>query len=79
MVDVAQLVRALDCGPRGRGFETHLPPHLKKDEKKNYILGCSQAVRHQTLTLTCASSNLASPTIRNNFQSFESCFFIKKY
>ena len=26
MVAVAQLVRALDCGSRGRGFETHLPP-----------------------------------------------------
>ena len=26
MVDVAQLVRALVCGTRGRGFETHLPP-----------------------------------------------------
>lgn len=26
MVDVAQLVRALDCGSRGRGFESHLPP-----------------------------------------------------
>ena len=25
-------------------------------------MGYSQAVRHQTLTLTCASSNLASPT-----------------
>ena len=25
-VDVAQLVRALDCGSRGRGFEPHLPP-----------------------------------------------------
>ncbi len=25
-VDVAQLVRALDCGSRGRGFESHLPP-----------------------------------------------------
>ena len=29
MVDVAQLVRALVCGTRGRGFESHLPPHLK--------------------------------------------------
>ncbi len=28
MVDVAQLVRALDCGSRGRGFEPRLPPHL---------------------------------------------------
>ncbi len=58
MVDVAQLVRALVCGTRGRGFESHLPPHFKKQ----LILGCSQAVRHQTLTLACASSNLASPT-----------------
>ena len=28
MVGVAQLVRALGCGPRGRGFETHHSPHL---------------------------------------------------
>ena len=26
MVVVAQLVRALDCGSRGRGFESRLPP-----------------------------------------------------
>ena len=26
MVDVAQLVRALDCGSRGRRFEPDLPP-----------------------------------------------------
>ena len=26
MVVVAQLVRALDCGSRGRGFKSHLPP-----------------------------------------------------
>ena len=26
MVVVAQLVRALVCGTRGGGFETHLPP-----------------------------------------------------
>ncbi len=28
MVVVAQLVRALDCGSRGRRFETGLPPFL---------------------------------------------------
>ena len=28
MVDVAQLVRALVCGTKGRGFESHLPPQL---------------------------------------------------
>ena len=31
MVVVAQLVRALDCGSRGRGFKSHLPP--TKNEK----------------------------------------------
>jgi hypothetical protein len=30
MVDVAQSVRALDCGSRCRGFESHLPPHSQK-------------------------------------------------
>lgn len=28
MVDVAQLVRVLDCGSRGRRFETGLPPEF---------------------------------------------------
>ena len=28
MVVVAQLVRALDCGSRGRRFETGLPPSI---------------------------------------------------
>lgn len=27
MVDIAQLVRALDCGSRGRGFESHYLPN----------------------------------------------------
>ncbi len=30
MVDVAQLVRASDCGSEGRGFETHPPPQNAK-------------------------------------------------
>ena len=28
-VDVAQQVRASDCGSEGRGFEPHLPPSKK--------------------------------------------------
>ncbi len=30
------------------------------------ILGCSQAVRHQTLTLACVCSNPTSPAIENS-------------
>ncbi len=30
MVNVAQLVRALDCGSKGRGFEPHLSPLVEK-------------------------------------------------
>lgn len=29
MVAVAQLVRALDCGSRGRGFKSHRLPKIK--------------------------------------------------
>ena len=35
MVKVAQLARALDCGSRGRGFESPLSPFLK-----NRIVNC---------------------------------------
>ena len=30
MVGIAQLVRALDCGSRGRRFDSDYPPHLIK-------------------------------------------------
>ena len=56
MVDVAQLVRAPGCGPGGRGFESHLSPHVY------YILGCSQAVRHQTLTLAFRRFESSQPS-----------------
>ena len=32
VVELAQLVRALDCGSRGRGFDSRIPPHLKKED-----------------------------------------------
>ncbi len=35
MVDVAQLVRALDCGSKGRGFEPHHLPQIKNRTKRN--------------------------------------------
>jgi hypothetical protein len=34
MVVVAQLVRALDCGSKGRGFESHLPPK----QRSSYLI-----------------------------------------
>ncbi len=34
MVDVVQLVRASDCGSECRGFESHLPPTIKKQNQK---------------------------------------------
>ena len=35
MVVVAQLVRALDCGSRGRGFKSHHPPKITEASSKN--------------------------------------------
>ena len=37
MAGVAQLVRAPDCGPGGREFDSRRPPHL--------FLGCRQVVK----------------------------------
>lgn len=53
---IAKWPNAADCKsvPTGSMVRLHLLPP--------FLLGYRQAVRHQTLTLTCASSNLASPT-----------------
>lgn len=42
-VDVAQLVRASDCGSGGRGFKSRLPPHLKSPLKRGLFLFSSGA------------------------------------
>ena len=57
MVELAQLVRAPDCGSGGRGFDSHIPPHFF------FIisLGCRQVVRHGTLTPAFVGSNPAIP------------------
>lgn len=45
VVGVAQSARASGCGPEGRGFESHHPPH----EEIDLALGRGQEVRHGTL------------------------------
>ena len=37
MVLIAQLVRALDCGSKGRGFESHSSPPLKKTKAVQFV------------------------------------------
>ena len=39
MVVVAQLVRALDCGSRGRGFESRLPPEKSENNNRQMYIG----------------------------------------
>ena len=70
MVGLAQLVRALVCGTRGHGFDSHIPPHffLGRLNPFNVIehpdaMGCSQVVRHGTLTPALVGSNPATPAI----------------
>lgn len=36
MATVAQLVRASDCGPEGRGFESHQSPQFDK-KRSNWV------------------------------------------
>lgn len=33
MADIAQSVRASDCGPEGRGFDTHCPPQKQASQQ----------------------------------------------
>ena len=45
MVDVAQLVRALDCGSRGRRFEPDLPPNKQgRRAKAGRLFSCSRCM-----------------------------------
>ena len=51
MVNVAQLVRALDCGSKGRGFEPHLSPRRRRGSFKIMMVNVAQLVR----ALDCGS------------------------
>ena len=60
--------RAPDCGSGCRGFEPHYPPHtvaegrsVRSGPRLTSTLGCSQVVRHGTLTPAFAGSSPAIP------------------
>ena len=56
MAGIAQLVRALGCGSRGRRFDPGYSPHFK------IYRDMAKSVRHQILILACVGSSPAIPT-----------------
>jgi hypothetical protein len=54
MVDIAQLVRASDCGSEGRGFDSHYSP--KKVLYPSGSRGCSAKALFVSSNLTGTSS-----------------------
>ena len=68
--------RALDCGSRCCGFESHHPPHSKVGDRGyprsplDFILGRRQVVRQGTLTPSPAGSNPAVPASRPRLRAF---------
>ena len=55
MVGLAQMVRASDCGPEGRGFNSHTPPQI-------YDCGYSTAVSISVFQTEDWSSTLHTRT-----------------
>ena len=54
MAGLAQLVRAPDCGPGGREFDSLSPPHL-------LYWGVAKWLRHRILIPAFVGSNPATP------------------
>ncbi len=72
MVNVAQLVRALDCGSKGRGFEPHLSPTLLI-RFTFYTVNVAQLVR----ALDCGSKGRGfEPHLSPSKRHFLSAFFV---
>ena len=59
MAGVAQLVRAPDCGPGGREFDSLCPPHYLKIYKTHW--GVAKWLRHRILIPAFVGSNPATP------------------
>ena len=65
MVVVAQLVRALDCGSRGRRFETGLPPNKTPRETEGFFFIMISLQRVKCIILS---------EQKKNIQFYENCF-----
>ncbi len=59
-VNVAQLVRALDCGSRGRGFESHLSP---RDLRLAHSAGLKSSTSLSQISFTQLSQISESATL----------------
>ena len=46
MVNVAQLVRASDCGSEGRGFEPHLSPQNGEPKRLSFHFGVKEILNY---------------------------------
>src|SRR5690606_6342005 len=63
MVVVAQLVRALDCGSRGRRFEPGLPPFISEKSRNLivpgfFVFGSNQCEKSVPVTSTVKVSQI---------------------
>ena len=83
MVDVAQLVRALDCGSRGRRFEPGLPPLFVKP---CFLAGffcfielSNQRDHYLQILELCLSEHSSQLNIRLKFFVFSISGIIKNY
>ncbi len=66
MVNVAQLVRALDCGSKGRGFEPHLSPSLRNlvvCGQQDFFLSLPQAFPYRKRFYSCSRALPLRPSV----------------
>ena len=58
MVGLAQMVRASDCGPEGRWFDSSIPPHVMATGRWNFRLTASAPAA--TIPVSHPMSSLAA-------------------
>ena len=83
VVGVAQLVRAMDCGSIGRGFESLHPPHqislfqlrsgLKQSNSKQSYFFYSQRVPTRSIALNGMWPSGKAPDFDSGIRRFDPC------